>query len=546
LVELLRTAFAAAATDLSVDAARGLLKTGLTPLSPEAADELENYILAQGIAGVEIWSREDWSFMPRSAFAENEEHREPEPYEKDEQRRVNAARKVLWDALNEWLSAAKAPDGHSGREWTDLMVALLKRLEVARRLAVRSAAAEQGGDVDQAEEHHQAWRDTLGFLDDLAFAFSDTTLTVSDLASVLESGLSQFTLGLAPPMLDQVLVGAIERSRHPELKAVIILGFNEGLFPRIATEDSIFNDDDRMLLLDAGLSMSPPARQRTLEESLLFYVAATRASRNLVVTYATADNDGRALRPSPYLAALKAAAPGLEVKPIGDPTRTRETWDILTTRDLQRRLVAEFSDRSRLQSEERMDLRAKWTELYESTRTENAEDEVARKTFSSLKPPPQARLSADLVEKLIGGTFRTSVSELETHAACPFQHFAKYLLRLRERTVAELQPVDVGKVHHAILEDFVNTLWERRLSFSQLSEAEVIGRLNESCGRIVARLPEEGELSYARDAYILRRSASQLSRVLRAQRLVGSAGRTRPRAGEVPYGFKGTGSLPAL
>jgi len=51
------------------------------------------------------------------------------------------------------------------------------------------------------------------------------------------------TLWGTPPMLDQVLVGSIDRSRHPDLKAVILIGFNDGVFPQPASEDAILGDE---------------------------------------------------------------------------------------------------------------------------------------------------------------------------------------------------------------------------------------------------------------------------------------------------------------
>ena len=41
-----------ASEDLSVESVRLLLKTGLLPLAPGACDELENYLIAHGIAGL--------------------------------------------------------------------------------------------------------------------------------------------------------------------------------------------------------------------------------------------------------------------------------------------------------------------------------------------------------------------------------------------------------------------------------------------------------------------------------------------------------------
>ena len=94
-------------------------------------------------------------------------------------------------------------------------------------------------------------------------------------------------------------------------------------------------------------------RERVFDETLLAYVALTRAGEAVVVTYATADDNGHSLRPSPYVDALCAACPGLQRATFGDPARSRAMWDILSTRDLTARLTMEFRTRpppDRLQS----------------------------------------------------------------------------------------------------------------------------------------------------------------------------------------------------
>jgi len=49
--------------------------------------------------------------------------------------------------------------------------------------------------------------------------------------------------------------------------------------------------------------------------------------------------------------------------------------------------------------------------------------------LASLVEESAARVSPAAIERLYHGTIRTSVSQLETYAACPFQHFARYILR---------------------------------------------------------------------------------------------------------------------
>ena len=405
--------------------------------------------------------------------------------------------------------------------------------------------AESDGDVDQANEHEQVLRDVASFLDDLAFAFSETLLSTQELARVLDTGLAGLTLGLAPPMIDQVLIGSIERSRHPEIRAALIIGFNDGVFPRSATEGPILNDDDRTLLRGNGVRVTGPTRERLLDETLLAYVAVTRAAETCVLTYSTTDSDGKELRPSPYVATLREALPGLSSKAVSTGDQSREMWDILTMRDLAGRLVSEFRSRPS-RDMDAPDTRTRWNGLYDRVRGRISEEPGFCRALSSLGQPSGAALSPRSIERLLAGPFRTSVSQLETYATCPFQYFAKYMLRLRERAEAVLAPVDVGQVHHAILEDLVRNLTGRHQALGGLSEEELLSNLTESCHRVALRLPDRGVLSNARQTYELRRSAARIGRILRAQRDISRAGVSKPRSAELPFGVEAPGSLPAV
>ncbi len=538
LVELLRGLAVAAAESLSVESVRVLLKTGLLGIDEESADELENFILAHGIAGYDVWTGGDWEPTPEEARVgfRDKPLPDPSPAERRQAERVNVTRRALLDRLSAWLEFARSARSAIGREWARQLAQAMQRLNVAGRLESWAAAAEDDGDLDAAEEHRQVWRDTVGFIDDLADALGDQELTIAELASVLEAGLSQFTLGLAPPMLDQVLVGAIERSRHPEIKAVVILGSNDTAFPHTGSEDSILNDDDRDFLAAGGLRVGTPQRQRILEERLLTYVAVTRASEAVVLTYPLADEQGRELRVSPFADDLRAACPHLAERAVVDPLVTRQTWPLLSSSDLAAALAMEFRHRPTDPGPDG-DVRRGWNDIYEAARADEQLRGCVGHALSSLTYTNRARLSPDLVRRMVTGPLNVSVSQLERFAACPFQHFADYSLKLRERRLAEVQAVDLGKVHHAILEDFIDRLVEGNEPLGRLDEQAALGRLAESADRVTLRPPMQGAYSLAREAYLLRRGREDLARVVQAQRRVEALGRFRSRGTEVPFGM---------
>ncbi len=533
LVELLRVGARLPVEGLTLKLTRLLLKTGLLPLHPEAADELENYLLAHGIEGWERWNSGDWSHQ-RIATQSNPP-KSPQPWQIELLARINQARMAVLAALSPWYDFAGQPGRHSGIQWSQALRSWLEHLGVPQTISEWSAQAQDQGDLDQAGEHQQIWSDIEKFLDSLTIAFGERVLDKDELAQVIDAGLSSLTLALVPPTVDQVLVGSIERTRHPDIQAAILLGFNDGIFPARLEEDSILNDDDRRQLLDAGIRVGLPTRQRLLNEAMLVYIALTRASRQLVITCASADARNAALRPSPFVKDLLAACPGLVMEKVADPARDRSLWDLHTAADLRRRLTTEFRTRPPL-ADDQLPVRSRWNQLYNQTRADLNADPLARLAFSSLADPLPAEISKSLVSQHFQDPLGTSVSSLETYATCPFKFFSEKMLRLTERAEAPLADVDVGKVHHTIMEELANDMAARNLGFAQLGGDELIGVLRTSCERAADRLKTADGLSTARDAYLLRRSATRLARILHAQQRRLASGALRPKRAELAFG----------
>jgi ATP-dependent helicase/nuclease subunit B len=101
-----------------------------------------------------------------------------------------------------------------------------------------------------------------------------------------------------------------------------------------------------------------------------------------------------------------------------------------------------------------------------------------------------------------------------------------------------MEPMDVGTVHHAILEEFLKSLQRGGDLFTELPDAEVLPRRDRCAERIGAEWGREGEPSTARDAYIRARGARDLAPVIHGQRQVVASGRFRPRAAELKFGFQ--------
>ena len=110
----------------------------------------------------------------------------------------------------------------------------------------------------------------MDLLDRFVDVLGEQHMNLQEFCQVIIGGLETLELGLIPPCLDQVLVGSVDRSRNPELKAVIILGINEGIFPAKVVESGLFNDEDRIELAAQKIVLAPTTEKNSLLNSFLF------------------------------------------------------------------------------------------------------------------------------------------------------------------------------------------------------------------------------------------------------------------------------------
>lgn len=535
LIELVRGLLAVAGDDCQLTSVRLLLKTGLLPIGPEEADLLENYLLACGITGRSAWDQ-PWKFT--RYFQRHSESSELTPQQAALLERINNIRQRWLDALGKWLNSAVGNRTASGREWAEALFACLEHLGAGARLHEWAAAAEDQGRPDEAEANRQVWADFLGLLDEFVRALGDESMNIREFQETIEAGLAEFNLGLAPATLDQVLIGAIERSRHPPVRAALLLGFDDAHYPMRRGEDPLLGDDERESLAAADAEIGPPRRQQLLDERMLAYIALTRASERILITYPKAEADGKPVGASPYLRDVLAALPGLEPVALPDPRAGRSDLWLTRCGEVGARLAREFRYRCGAAGEDADPAgRARWNALYEAVRDQNDWHPTIGRSLAGLKYRNTAELRDGLVARQIGKRFAASVSRLELFAACPFAHYLEYFLRLEERIEADMRDVDLGTLCHAILERFIDGLAKSNRRLADLEDDEIGEGVESAASEVVPRMAGDLLLSEARNSFLLSRSRDHLRRVLRWQRDSAKVGDYRPFRVEYPFGY---------
>jgi len=541
LIEMVRALLAVACDDCRLESVRLTLKTGLLSLAPHDADLLENYLLAHGLAGKARFEQ-PWSYT--RIFARKPESGELASWQRQTLERVNAARRAWLAAVGPWLDGASAEAAMTGRRWATLLYECLEHNGVPRTLHAWADQAEQDGRVDRAQVHRQVWSDFVELLDEFVHALGGEPMTIDEFRDTIESGLAEFDLGLAPPTLDQVMVGAIERSRHPPVRAALVLGFDHVHFPLRRSEDPLLGDQEREALEKMGRPIAPSRHRQILDERLLAYIALTRASERLWISYPRSEADGQPIEPSPFLEEVRAMLPGLHVEHLEDPRAEDTPRGLVGVGTLGARLAGEFRSRPVEPDQDKISRRAIWNGLYERARQCTEWHHSLRRALRGLAYTNRAELEADLVERAFPEPFIASVSRLEQFAQCPFAHYARDVLRLEPRVESELGPVDVGTLCHGILEKFIGRLVCEGVNLAELEDDQIAEGIDAAAREILPELADDLLLTEARNDYLADRSRRYMARVMRWQRDAARVGRFRPRAVEYPFGYSGVSAAP--
>jgi len=425
LLRLIRASLAVARTNWGHEAIISTIKTGLAGLGDDEADALENYVLQQGIRHGMWIDPAPWTARRRRG----DDADDPDGQSIDAQR-IEILRRRLVDRLGPFVQAVTAkPQSTSVKSLAAAIFSLLESLQVRAKIVAWMDQAEACHRLEERSEHERVWDELVRLFDEMVDLLGDEPISLEDFAAILDTALEGFDLALTPPTVDQVLVGPVDRTRTPDIKACVVLGLSEGQFPRGLRQDTVFSDVDRRALGRRNFDLDPDTQRRLLDENFWFYVAMTRASHRLLLTRSTSGKSAEPIGPSPLwrqVAALFADLPTTQA-PASDQLPLES---IATPRQLISGLMRWVRDP---RSQDADAWRALYQWLAEHEPCGDRLDLMRHRAWKALAQDNEPHLEPDRGSALFASPLHAALSQLESFRACPYQHFARYGLGLAPR-----------------------------------------------------------------------------------------------------------------
>ena len=482
------------------------LKTGLTDLSQEDQDLLENYVIKWNLRGSRWTQKKDWAMHPGGYGAD---------WTKEDQalvKRLDRARRQVAEPLE----LLRKNTNHTGRGQAIALYSFLEKIGLPERLEERVEELRRRDQPALAEEYRQLWEILCGGLEQCAALLGERGMDLEEFAGLFRLVLSQYDVGTIPVSLDRVTAGETTRQTGHRVKALFLLGADDGSIPRVGAAPGLLSDDDRSLLAVYGLELDQSQRELLFREMTTVYQICARPSHRLVVSWAVQGPGGEERRPCFLAQRLQLLYTDLDIcheEELEGRFRLSAPLPALEQAGRDTRLRELLGSLSGLESQvDKLERVAGWE---------------------------RGQLTRQTVDQLYGRRVAMSASRMDKYKSCHFSYFMRYGLRAEPRKPAGFTAPEYGTFVHYVLEHVLQSCPIGEESWGEELQKRLRAAVRAAVDRYTAE--ELGGLEHQsqRFRYLFRRLLRSVQAVVDnvAQELCAS--RFRPISFELGFGSRG-------
>ena len=403
------------------------LKTGLTGVSADGVDRLENYVITWDIRGGMWTGMKPWRMHPEGYGKDYTDQTEEKLAQLNDLRRQ----------VMEPLETLRRATGTTGRDRAMALYDFLEEIRLPQTLERRVEALRGRGELGLADEYAQLWRILVEALESCARLLSQWEMDAGEFSRLFALVLSQYQVGSIPVALDRVTAGPCPRLGYESYKAVFFLGCDDKRLPDCQRSAGLLTDDDRLALSQLGLSLAPRLEERLGREMTIAYNAATLPTQRLYVLW-PAQVAGEERAPAFLAPRLERLFPLLFVEnaAAGPDPRLAAAGPALEL------AVRDEGVRAALE------------------RVPGMAGQASR--LAQAASAQRGNLSPEGVATLYGKGASMSASRLDLYRSCHFSDFMRYGLDARPREPLGFAAPEYGTFVHAVLEEVLGK-WDKTM-----------------------------------------------------------------------------------
>ena len=428
------------------------IKTGFSNIDEDDIFKLEKYCLKWGI------KQNKWK--KQFAFGEQKD--------KEEIERLEQIRK---DLVNPLMNFKKQIDENkTAIGISKAIYQFLVDQKIEEKVAQKIEELQQLGQIDLANEYQSSLQTIINILDEIVLVFKDDKISIDKYAQILKVGFKNSNLTKIPGTQDQVILGDVERSRSHKVKAIFIIGLNDGQFPSVHKDEGFLNDTDRESLKENGVELAKGTIEKLYEDNFNIYKAFTTAEEKLYLLYSSSDMQGKALRPSMLINKIKKMYPEL----IEQSDVVERKSEISNKKTTYEELINNISKLKEQDNIEKI-----WYYIYDYYKKDGEWNEKLQQNLKGLSYTniPE-KIEQENIDKLYGNILTTSISKLERYRSCPFSYYLQYGLKIKPQEELKIQTLNTGTFIHEVIDEFFENTKEAGIILEEITEEELSEIIN--------------------------------------------------------------------
>lgn len=434
-----------------------LLKTELTDLSSAEYEKLENYALRFKIKG-NSWKKDfQYGIKEIGEDCLNE---------------INQIRSKMMEPLEHFEE--RIHQATAVKEKTTALYFFLRdEYKLAEKIENRIDYLKETGEYEYARETAQIWNVIISIFDQMTELIPNLEIDGETYSSMLRAGFESIEIGVIPTTIDQVIVGTIQRTRIGHIKALFIMGINDGVIPSAMKTEEILHDDEKIILSQNGIVLCKDDSYRIMEEKLAIYRAFSKPADYLWLSYAASDLDGKEIKPSILLERIRKIIGNPPIKK--DIVNSEEELELISTSGSTLRHMTEHF-RKCIEGETLLEAWKIVSNWYISQ--SSFEQKINLLQEGLFYNPKVNNLATVHIESLYSDSAAMSATRLETFSSCPFAHFMKYGIRAEERKVFEVAVSEMGEIFHRSLMLYSEEIDRKKMDWKNMDKKRCEAMVN--------------------------------------------------------------------
>jgi len=468
--------------DYSYDSIFCYLKACFVGADPSDIALLERFIQKSNIRRSTWLSDEKWDSILRANYRDDS---------------------ITQDSLNNIrkkyiLPLAKMHESIKGRHSVEhdakILYEYILKLNMPHTIAEYIEKFTSEGETRLSKEYEKIWEIIIKTLDEIVHLCGKESVSPNTFYELLLTAFSQHKVGFIPSSVDRVLIGNTERTRFDGIKALFVLGANEGVFPVAPKNDGVLGDMDKESMKQCGVEFSTTSSVSAYYSQFCAYTAFTMPSDKLFISYSKADNDFKTLRKS-YI--IDRICKIFSIKEISESSLD-DIFRIHSFAQCKEFLCDNVSKYLR-----GTDVDPVWKSVYEYYKSNSCFIPRLNEFLNS--DNISSRLSEKNLKLLIPILSYTSVSKIERYMACRYAYFIDYIMRIEQVKENTVDALDIGNITHMALEKLSKEFGFSRESFENATDKDILSRIDSLISEYIDGLSYINDDLSERDKYTIKR-----------------------------------------